>query len=390
MPEHAPKRVAVAVQGGGAHGAFSWGALDRLLEYVEQGKLIITALSGTSAGGFNAALCAYALGFDKNQASLAKNARQLLREYWMADAADAPFSAYSATAKLWHDTFNSWNIDSSPTSILSAVNNQIWSPIFYLQYDWLAQVLGNKIDFDKLQRQTEPPELYIATTNITAGRRDIFAKSAVTLDVLKASACIPQLFLPAKYENNYYWDGGFMGNPAITPLINHSSDVVLIQLNPFSRDTPPYTAMEINNRVNEITFNSSLVHEINAICAVNKLIDYFDALAKTSDAAAQAAKLLPVNRVRLTRITNEPFMRRLGYASKSVIVKDFLLDLYKEGWTEAGKWFDASYSSLADTEPAPRPAMPAATDTKKPGFPADILDTLLSRKNIIRKRHTAN
>lgn len=383
MAEHQPKRIAVAVQGGGAHGAFSWGALDRLLESVSQGKLIITALSGTSAGGFNATLCAYALGADADQASHAQRAKKLLEEYWLADAADSPFSAYSVTAKMWHETLGTWNIDNSPASLLASVSNQVWSPAFYMQYDWLAQVLGNRINFETLQGQSNPPDLYIAATNITAGRRDIFAKSAVTLEVLKASASIPQVFLPARYDKSYYWDGGFMGNPAITPLITHSSDVVIIQLNPFARDEPPITAMEINNRVNEITFNSSLVHEINAIAAVNNLIDYFESLAKENDTAKEAMKLLPVNRINLHRITNEGFMRTLGYASKAVVVKEFLTELYKEGRKAADAWLAESYSSLADAAPD-NPVIPDKPGKTKTGFPAEVLDALLSRQNIIR------
>jgi NTE family protein len=276
-----------------------------------------------------------------------------------------------------------WNIDNTPVSLLASVNNQVWSPAFFLQCDWLAAVLGNKIDFNALQAQTNPPELYIATTNITEGRRDIFARTAVTLEVLKASASIPQVFLPPKYGESYYWDGGFMGNPAITPLITHATDVVIIQLNPFSREEPPLTAMQINNRVNEITFNSSLVHEINAICAVNKMIDYFEALGKENDIAKEAARLLPVNKVNLYRITNEPFLRTLGYASKAVIVKDFLIELREQGRDAADKWLNEYLPLLADTAP-PHTGIPGQPTDRQREFPADVIDKTLSRRHIIR------
>lgn len=381
--EPRPKRIAVAVQGGGAHGAFSWGALDGLLDRVSKGELVITALSGTSAGGFNAALCAFALGAGGAQAAHASRARELLEDYWMADADVARFNPYSATAQIWRRTFGTWNIDDSPASLLASVNNQVFSPAFYLQHDWLAQVLGDKIDFEALHRQSDPPGLYITATNITTGRRDIFAKSAVTLEVLKASASIPQVFLPARYRGNYYWDGGFMGNPALSPLITDATDVVIIQLNPFSRDEPPLSAMQINNRVNEITFNSSLVHEINAIVAVNKMIDYFTNLAKENDAAKQALKLLPASRINLYRITDEPYLRTLGYASKAVIVKEFLRELHDKGKEAADKWWNQAHPSLGDTAPH-HPAIPE-TGASKDQFPGDVLDTLLSRKHIIIK-----
>ncbi|MPW21983.1 hypothetical protein GCT13_35340 [Paraburkholderia sp. CNPSo 3157] len=384
MDAHDRKRIAVAVQGGGAHGAFSWGALDRLLEDVERDRLEIVALSGTSAGGFNATLCAYALGTDDEQVLRARTARKLLKDYWLSDAADAPFSPYTVTAKAWHETTGSWNIDSSPVALTAALSNQLWSPLFFPQYDWLAQVLGNKIDFPTLQLQREPPHLYIATTNITLGRRDVFAKSAVTLEVLKASASIPQIFMPAHYGNYDYWDGGYMGNPPLSPLISHATDVVIIQLNPFARNERPLTAMAISNRVNEVTFNSSLIHEINAIEAMNKVLDYLDEKSKDNASVRQALETLgplPFNRVNLYRITDEAYMRTLGYASKAVVAREFLQELYEKGWKAADDWLNKSYPSLSSTAPrvAALPSSPPAKD-----FPDQVLDDLLSRKNTFK------
>ncbi|SEK05367.1 patatin-like phospholipase family protein [Paraburkholderia diazotrophica] len=384
MDAHDRKRIAVAVQGGGAHGAFSWGALDRLLEEVERDRLEIVALSGTSAGGFNATLCAYALGTDDEQVLRAQTARKLLKEYWLSDAAEAPFSPYTVTARAWHETTGSWNIDSSLVALTAALGNQFWSPLFFPQYDWLAQVLGNRIDFPTLQLQREPPHLYIATTNITLGRRDIFAKSAVTLEVLKASASIPQIFMPAHYGDYDYWDGGFMGNPPLSPLISHATDVVIIQLNPFARNERPLTAMAISNRVNEVTFNSSLIHEINAIEAMNKVLDYLDDKSKDNASVRQALETLgplPFNRVNLYRITDEPYMRTLGYASKAVIVREFLQELYEKGWKAADDWVNKYYSSLSSTAPRVT-ALSDAPPAKD--FPDQVLDDLLSRKNTFR------
>jgi NTE family protein len=383
MSKDAPKRLAVAVQGGGAHGAFSWGALDRLLEEVEHGRLEIVALSGTSAGGFNATLCAYALGSTEGDpASRAQKARRLLSDYWLADSEVAPFSAYSTTATWWHKTFGSWNIDTTPAALMAAVNNQLWSPAFYAQYDWLAQVLGDKIDFDVLRQQGDVPHLYIAATNITEGCRDIFTKSAVTLETLKASASIPQLFLPAHYDNTYYWDGGFMGNPPLRPLIYHATDVAIIQLNPFSRDKPPLTAMEINNRINEVTFNSSMIHEINAISAVNNVIKYLKDNTAKHPSLDDVLKLLPVSPVNLYSITNEDYLRTLGYASKAVIVREFLEELHDEGKKAADQWVcSESYRSVSATV-SPVPGLPDAPHVDG-SFPGDVLDRQL--KNYIQE-----
>ncbi|WP_185961286.1 patatin-like phospholipase family protein [Telmatospirillum sp. J64-1] len=323
------KRIALAVQGGGSHGAFTWGVLDRLLDEVAADRLEIAAVSGASAGAFNATLTAYGLGSEKGRAQkdLAKNTQQLLESFWLSDAALAPVSPYSLTALAWRFATGSWNIDSSPIALAIDTAGQWASPSdLPAGPDWLALVLGDKVDFERLQRQ-KGPALFISATNITQGRRDVFARDKVTLDVLRASACIPTVFRPIQIGDSHYWDGGFMGNPALSPLIGHADDMLVIQLNPFHDPQTPTGARAIADRLNEITFNTSLVLELNAIQAMNKAIE-----------AAKQESLGRYRPVRLHRITDEPFLAQLGVVSKLVIVEPFLRDLHDQGWQVADQW----------------------------------------------------
>ncbi|MEM5329185.1 hypothetical protein VSR34_21680 [Paraburkholderia sp. JHI2823] len=171
-----------------------------------------------------------------------------------------------------------------------------------------------------------------------------------------------------------------MGNPPLRPLIYHATDLAIIQLNPFSRNAPPLTAMEITNRINEVTFNSSMIHEINAIVAVNNVNKYLKDNSATHPSLEEALNLLPVNPVNLYSITNQDYMRTLGYASKAVIVKEFLEELHREGRNAADEWVRSeSYQSLSTTAP---PAAGFPDDAREKGFPGDVLDRQL--KNIIR------
>ncbi len=317
--------VALAVQGGGSHGAFSWGVLDRLLDEVAEDRLHIAALSGASAGGFNAALAAYGLGKAPG-AEGARIAQRVLADFWLGDAHLAPFSLFSNTAQAWHQTTGSWNIDDTPTVLGVDLAEQLLSPYVMPRIEWLKLALGRAIDFAELRRQTGGPELYITATNITHNRRDIFARTAITYDVLAASACIPTVFpaRPLKTDGatDYYWDGGYMGNPSLMPLTGHASDLIVIQVNPFARPgSPPRTVPAIQNRINEITFNSALVLELSTITALDREI------------AEQGG-----NGIFLHRIADEAYMASLGYASKLVILQDFIEELRRVGRATADSW----------------------------------------------------
>lgn len=334
MNSDQPKKIAVAVQGGGSHGAFSWGVLDRLLDEVVAGRLTITALSGTSAGGFNAALAAYGLGSAGGPDQRAAKAKALLHNFWMSDAAFAPLNPYSGIALAAHMLTGSWNIDALPAVRLAEAFGTLWSPYYQPTIDWLKLALRDSIDFAALRAQADGPELYITATNINHNRRDTFARDAITFDVLAASAAIPSLFrahqITRGADTDYYWDGGYMGNPAIAPMVDTGSDIVVIQVNPFERpDSPPRSPPAILDRLNQITFNSSLILELSNIESHNHRL-----------ATANAAPTF------LHCIHNEPFMQSLGYASKSVIVGEFLEFQRDEGFETANRWLAENYDKL--------------------------------------------
>lgn len=200
------------------------------------------------------------------------------------------------------------------------------SPYVLPRVEWLKLALRRVIDFAALRKQTTGPELYVTATNINHNRRDIFARTAITYDVLAASACIPTIF-PARPmtvdgTTEYYWDGGFMGNPSLFPMLEHCSDVIVIQVNCFERpDSPPRTVAAIQNRQNEITFNSALVLELSTIQTMNLH-------------ARQTGR----PETYLHAIGDEAYMGSQGYASKLVILREYLEELHDKGWAAADAW----------------------------------------------------
>lgn len=272
--------VSLALQGGGAHGAFTWGVLDRLLEEVERGAFRIAAISGTSAGAMNAAVCASAL------AAGPAAAREALERFWtgvyeVAAAVGNPylFVPYNAAGQ-------GWNFDPLPLSAVLSMVQQVWSP--YLRIDqWspfhqpsLRDVVGRLCDFEALNTpKGGVPALYVAATDVGKGARKVFGPGELSADALLASACLPNVERAVKIGDSHYWDGGFTANPALQPLCCHAGDMIIVQLNPAGREgeQPPRTAAEIADRVNEITFNLALVQEINTIETVNRLLEHVPA-----------------------------------------------------------------------------------------------------------------
>lgn len=255
----------LALQGGGAHGAFTWGVLDRLLE---EEDIRIQAISGTSAGAMNAAVLV-----DGYHEGGREKAKAQLHQFWSEIArigsVFTPLSALQGEQphlKIpgldWLSTFN-------PLDMMT----RVFSPYEYnpLNYNPLRQVLENVLDVPHLNDEIK---LYIAATNVETGEARIFRGAEVTVDVLMASACLPFSYQAVEIDGVPYWDGGYMGNPAIWPLIYNTGchDVLLVQINPLTRAGTPKSAMDIINRVNEISFNSSLIAEMRAINFVRKLI----------------------------------------------------------------------------------------------------------------------
>jgi NTE family protein len=257
--------VDLALQGGGSHGAFTWGVLDRLLE--EQ-WLKVEAISGTSAGAMNAAVLVS--GFMQGGA---EGARAALDAYWKRVADAARFSPVQRSPL--DRLMNRWTLDTSPGYIAMDLMSRVVSPYSLnpLGFNPIKDILRESIDFARLGEA--PIKLFITATNVRTGRGRVFHNKEITADVLLASACLPTMFQAIEIDGEPYWDGGFAGNPTITPLVRESDahDTILVQINPRERRETPRTASAILDRLNEISFNSPLMKELRMIALLRGVAD---------------------------------------------------------------------------------------------------------------------
>ncbi|MBN9289717.1 MAG: patatin-like phospholipase family protein [Hyphomicrobium denitrificans] len=257
--------VDLALQGGGSHGAFTWGVLDRLLE---EPWLKIEAISGTSAGAMNAAVLA-----DGWTSGGAEGARAALDNYWQRVSQAASFSPLQRSPL--DVMMGRWALDTSPAYLAMDLMSRVLSPydLNPLGLNPLRGILSESIDFSRLP--SSPIKLFVTATNVRTGRGRIFRNAEITADVLLASACLPTLFQAIEINGEHYWDGGYAGNPTITPLIRESDaiDTILVQINPRERSEPPRTASDILNRLNEISFNSPLMKELRMIAVLRQVAD---------------------------------------------------------------------------------------------------------------------
>jgi NTE family protein len=267
MGETAPEPVLVdlALQGGGSHGAFTWGVLDRL---IEEPWPRIEAISGTSAGAMNAALVA-----DGWTQGGAEGARAALEAYWrrVSQAASLSPLQRSPLDRL----MGRRTLDTSPAYVVADLMARVLSPydLNPLGLNPLRTILAESIDFGRLARA--PIRLFITATNVRTGRGRIFRNADITADVLLASACLPTMFQAIEIDGEPYWDGGYAGNPTLTPLVHESDahDTILVQINPRERSDRPRTANEVLNRLNEISFNSLLMKELRMIELLRQVAD---------------------------------------------------------------------------------------------------------------------
>ena len=260
-----PVLVDLALQGGGSHGAFTWGVLDRLLE---EPWIRIEAISGTSAGAMNAAVLA-----DGWSMGGADGARAALDAYWRRVSRAAAFSPLQRSPL--ERMMGRWTLDASPVYLAMDLMSRVFSPydLNPMGFHPLRQVLAESIDFERLA--TSPIKLFITATNVHTGRGRIFRNGQITPEVLLASACLPTMFRAVEIDGEPYWDGGFAGNPTITPLVRESDaqDTILVQINPRERQNTPKTAGEILDRLNEISFNAPLLKELRMIALLRQAAD---------------------------------------------------------------------------------------------------------------------
>jgi NTE family protein len=320
-----PVPIDLALQGGGSHGAFTWGVLDRLLE---EPWIEIAGISGTSAGAMNAAVLA-----DGWTAGGAEGAREALRNYWRRVSRAAAFSPLQRSPL--DRMMGRWSFDTSPAHLFMDLMSRVLSPydLNPLDFNPLRKILAESIDFERLARA--PIKLFITATRVRTGRGRIFRNAEITVDVLLASACLPTMFRAVEIDGEAYWDGGFVGNPTITPLVRETDahDTVLVQINPTERPEEPRTASEILNRLNEISFNSPLAKELRMIALLRQVVDPGD-----GEGARWAG--MKTHRIKSDLLTT------FGSSSKLNAEWAFLSKLHEEGRRAAGEFLDQHGADL--------------------------------------------
>ena len=325
----ANKSINLALQGGGAHGAFAWGALDAILE---DARVDIEAVSATSAGAMNAVVLADALSEGKGDR---EHARERLTAFWKA-IADA--GQMWSPVRPMHDLFGrALPVEQSPFYWMFEAMTRLFSPYQLNPFNFnpLRQVLEQQVDFERLRR-TNGMHVHLCATNVETGKVRIFKRDEITPDAVLASACLPFLFQTIEIDGANYWDGGYIGNPAIFPLIygSKSRDVVIVHINPIVRHGVPKTAPEILNRINEISFNSSLMREMRAIAFVTRLLDQ-------GKVDAGEMKQMLVHSIR-----DDEAMAAHSVASKLNPDWDFLCSLRDSGRSVTARWLRTNYADL--------------------------------------------
>ena len=322
-----PKKINLALQGGGAHGAFAWGVIDRLLE---EGNIEVEGIVGTSAGAMNAAVTACGLAFGGNE-----GARQKLTEFWKKISEAAAKSMLRPT--IWDKLMGPGNMDMSPGWIMSDALSRIFSPYQMnpMNLNPLKDVLTSVIDFPAMHRERRV-KLFVCASNVMTGKIKVFDQHNVTVEAVLASACLPFMFQAVEINGEYFWDGGYMGNPPLYPLIYHTDtrDVLIVQLNPINIPKLPNTAQEILDRINTLSFNSSLMREIRVINFVTKLIDGgFDDGGR-------------LKRILIHTIDGEDVLSRMGVSSKINADWDWLMYLHALGRERAEQFMHEHYDKL--------------------------------------------
>ncbi len=337
------KRINLALQGGGALGAFTWGVLDHLLE---DGRLAIEGISGASAGAVNAIMLADGLargGPDE--------ARKRLAEFWKAAslAGNLPDLQRRAVDRL----FSFWPIEDTPVGLWMQALTRYLSPYDFnpLNINPLKDLVGRFVDFDAV-RSCADLQLFVSATNVRTGELHVFRREEMTADMIVASACLPHLFRAVEIDGEPYWDGGYVGNPAIYPLVGYTQteNLLLVQINPLERKHVPKTQNEILARINEITFNSSLMSELRGITFVGKLIDEGKLPRGTGEGKYR--------RINIHRIALTGAAQTLDTASRLSTDYDFFEMLRTNGRRAARRFLDAHYDdigvrSTVDFEAAP-------------------------------------
>lgn len=334
------KRINLALQGGGAHGAFTWGVLDRILE---DDRIEIAAMSGTSAGAMNGAALKAGLAMGGRD-----GARENLNWFW------------GQVGALRDDALSQWlDVMAPATNVLSAAMS--YSPA-YAAFDMTSRMVSpygagvfysnalkpivDQLKFDAVCAD-HGPVLHICATNVRSGKIKVFTGADISSEALMASACLPTVFQAVEIDGEAYWDGGYTGNPALYPLFDAAlpADIMVININPLHRDTVPTDPQAIQNRINEISFNTSLLRELRAINFVKRLL---------------VSGTIPDNAMKnvlVHMVSDDALMNDLSVATKSVPNPVVLSRLKAAGRGAADRFLAAHFDDLGQRDTVDLEAM---------------------------------
>jgi len=317
--------VNLALQGVGSHGAFTWGVLDRLLD---EERLAFDGITATSAGAVNAVLLAYGLAVGGRKA-----AKEELRRYWRRLAAMASVSIVQPS--LLDKIQGKFGLDYSPGYQFVDILSQFCSPNLLnpLNYNPLKALLDEIVDFELVRRQLAV-KLFLCATNVRSGKMKIFTSEELRSEHVLASSCLPLTMASVEIDNEHYWDGAFMGNPPIFPVIYEcdASDIILVHVTPSERLNNPVTPNTILDRMQEITFNSTLMREMRVVAFVTQLVD--------------DGKLAGTKRMLLHAIEGDDVIGKLSKSSKMNYDWDFLMHLHSIGREHTDDWLRANFDRL--------------------------------------------
>ncbi|MEM9351092.1 MAG: patatin-like phospholipase family protein [Pseudomonadota bacterium] len=320
-------KVDIALQGGGSHGAFTWGVLDRLLE---EPWIEVRGVSGTSAGAMNAVALVQGLAQDGPD-----QVKSLLKSFWLRVSQAAAFSPLQRT--MMDRMTGGWRLDQSPIYAWTEAFSSFFSPYDFnpLGINAMRPIVKDTFDFDAINSRAAP-KLFQSATNVRSGRLKLFKQPKISVDTTLASACLPSIYQAIEIDGEAYWDGGYMGNPPLFPLVRDSEakDLILIQINPFRREDIPKSSGDINNRLNEIIFNSSVLHELRAAGIMYSWLK------------EEQVQLKGLGTGRLHRIEAESVMRELNVSSKMNAAPDFIDYLFQVGRDTADAWIGTHASDV--------------------------------------------
>jgi NTE family protein len=325
------KRINLALQGGGAHGAFTWGVLDQLLS---DERLSVEGISGTSAGAVNAVMLADGLARGGRE-----EAQKRLADFWRAASStgNVPAMQREVLQRLLSFT----PLEGTPVQAWFNALSRYFSPydVNPLNINPLKDLIEQFVDFEALHACRDL-QIFISATNVQTGRVRVFSREKITADAVMASACLPLLFRAVEIDGVPYWDGGYLGNPVIFPFFRttNTEDVLVVQINPLVRHETPTSSSEIMNRINEITFNSSLIDEYRAIDFVARLIDQGRLPRGTGPGEYR--------RINVHRIVLERFGTHFDSFSKLSTDYDFFEMLRLSGKRAARRFMDEHFNDI--------------------------------------------